>query len=150
MNIYNIDYRMLYSVRQHLWPVLCQKLWHYSNMCINNGYFLNKLSTCEFQNIFIVIHYNSILNEILFVILHLHIITWKWQWQGPLFQVRRGHKEFLKRHCKHVLYAYHSPYPIGYRPIRSANLRKKQHHKCMWCWNTRSFYYQHTLWTFVK
>jgi hypothetical protein len=55
--------------------VTCQKLWHYSNMCINNDYIVNKLSTFVFQNISIVIHCNSILNEILFLILHLHIIT---------------------------------------------------------------------------
>jgi hypothetical protein len=91
-------YRMLYSLRQHLRPVLCQKLWHYNNMCMNNDYFVNTLSTFAFQNISVVIHGNSILNEILFLILHLRIITWKWQEQGPLFQVRRGPKEFLKRH----------------------------------------------------
>jgi hypothetical protein len=93
------DYRMLYSLRQHLWPVLCQKLWHYSNMCINNDYMVNKLSAFVFQNISIIIHCNSILNEILFMILHLHIITWEWQEQGPLFQVCQGPKEFLKHHC---------------------------------------------------
>jgi hypothetical protein len=94
------DYRMLYSLRQHFWPVLCQKLWHYSNMCIHNDYFVNKLLTFVFQNISIVMHCNSILKKILFLILHLHIITWKRQEQGPLFQVRRGPKEFLKRHCR--------------------------------------------------
>jgi hypothetical protein len=93
---------MLYSLRQHLWPVYCQKLWHYSNTCVNNNYLFNKLSTFAFQNISIVIHCNSILNEILFLILHLHIITWKWQEQGPLFQVRRGPKEFLKCHWPQV------------------------------------------------
>jgi hypothetical protein len=92
MNIYNIDYKMLYSLRQHVWPVICQKLWHYSNICINNDYFVNKLSTSVFQSISIIIHCNNILNETLFLILHLRIITWKWQEQGPLFQVRRGPK----------------------------------------------------------
>jgi hypothetical protein len=106
MNIYNTDYRILYSLRKHLWPVLCQKLWHYSDMCINNDYFVNKLSTFVFQNISIVIHCNSILNEILFLILHLCIITWKWQEQGPLFQVRRGPKEFLQLHCLHTKNRY--------------------------------------------
>jgi CxxC motif-containing protein (DUF1111 family) len=71
----------------------------YSNMCINNDYFLNKLSTFVFQNISNVIHCNSILNEILFLTLHLHIVTRQWQEQGTLFQVRRGPKEFLKCHC---------------------------------------------------
>jgi hypothetical protein len=98
MNIYNLDYRMMYSLRQHLWPVLCQKRWHY-NMYINNYCFVNKLSTFVFQNITIVIHCNSILNEIQFLILHSHIITWKWQEQGPFFQLRRGPKEFFKHHC---------------------------------------------------
>jgi hypothetical protein len=89
---------MLYSLWEHLWPVLYQKLWYYNNMCINNDYFVNKLSTFVFQNISILIHCNSILNEILFRILHLHIITWKWQEQGLLFQVHWGPKEFLKLH----------------------------------------------------
>jgi hypothetical protein len=40
-------------------------------MYINNDYFINKLPTFVFQNISIVIHCNSILNEILFLILHL-------------------------------------------------------------------------------
>jgi hypothetical protein len=109
---------MLYSLRQHLWPVLCQKLWHYSNMCISNNYFVNKLSTFLFQNISIVIHCNSISNEILFPILHLHIIIWKrvnrpnpcmmmnmkMAGTGPLFQVRRGPKELLKLHWVMQLY----------------------------------------------
>jgi hypothetical protein len=48
----------------NLLPVLCQKLWHYSNMCINNDYFVNKLSMFVFQNISIVTNCNSILNDI--------------------------------------------------------------------------------------
>jgi hypothetical protein len=33
-------------------------------MCVNSDYFVNKLPTFVFQNISIVIHCNSILNEI--------------------------------------------------------------------------------------
>jgi hypothetical protein len=66
---------------------------------------VNKLSIFVFQNVSIVIHFNSILNEILFLILHLHIIILKWQKQGSFFQIRWGPKEFLKRHwlLLHVL-----------------------------------------------
>jgi hypothetical protein len=65
-------------------------------MCINNDYFVNKLSIFVFQNISIVIHRNSILNKILFLTLHFHIITLKWQEQGPLFQLRRGDQRVLE------------------------------------------------------
>jgi hypothetical protein len=44
-------------------PVLCQKAWLYCNVCINNNYFDNKLSAFVFQNISLVIHYNTLLNE---------------------------------------------------------------------------------------
>jgi hypothetical protein len=85
------DYRILYSLRQHLWSVLCQKQWQCSNVRIHNDYFVAKLLAFVFKNISIVIYCNSILNGILFLILHLHIITWKWQQQRP--------KEFLKYFC---------------------------------------------------
>lgn len=93
------DYRMVYSLRQHLWPALSQKLWHYNNMCINNCYYVNKLSTFVFPYISIVTHFNSILNDILFVILHLHIIIRKWQTKGTNLQARRRPKGFLKCPC---------------------------------------------------
>jgi hypothetical protein len=110
----NIDCGMLYSLTQHLWLVLCWKLWNFCNICINNDYFVNKLSTFVFQNISIIIHCNNILNEILFLILHLHIITWKCRENGPLFQVRRGPKSswnvtdhLFHSHLFHILYFWH-------------------------------------------
>lgn len=58
-NINTHDYRMLYSLRQHMWCVLCPKLWHCSNMSVNNDYFVNTFSKFVFQNVSVLMHCSS-------------------------------------------------------------------------------------------